>query len=82
MPQKPKTSLVTKLAEHLLMGTLLGAIFALFLVATNLAGVSDLIKSTSQPLQNLLVLAVTLASTFGVGATITGFLLEEIERHR
>jgi hypothetical protein len=79
--EKQGWSLVSQLASHLLMGTLLGLIFTLSLVATNLAGVFDLIKGTSQPMQSLLVLAVSFASTFGVGATITGFLFEEIERH-
>jgi hypothetical protein len=81
MQRKQSSPLVGKLAGHLAIGTCLGVIFALSLVVTNIASISEMVRSTSQPVQSLLVLVIGFGSFFGVGATITGFLLEEIDRH-
>jgi hypothetical protein len=80
MRRKPRSPLIGKLAGHLAMGVCLGVMLALALVAANIGNVSDMLARAAAPNQALIVLIGSFASTFGVGATVTGLIFEEVDR--
>jgi hypothetical protein len=80
-PPAPQGGLLRFLAIHLVIGVVSGLVFALALVATNVAGLSDLIARTGQPAIALFALCFVNALTFGSLAMGAGIMGLPRERH-
>jgi hypothetical protein len=81
MPTKKSSDLISpsglvKLMTHAMMGAALGLAFSLVLVLSN-PGVASLLSHSGN--QAVVVFALTLVTTFAIGATLTGvvFILAE-----
>jgi hypothetical protein len=74
MQRKPAKTLIGELALHLAMGAGLGAALGLSLVLSNAAGISDMIRSDSEPATMLAIVIGVFTSIFAVGATLTGLI--------
>jgi hypothetical protein len=79
---RTKLPVVWIMAGHLAIGVGLGTLLALLLIANNSAHVLDIIERASEPSALLTVLICGFASTFGIGATITGFIFTQLERRQ
>lgn len=80
-PPAPRGGLLRFLAIHLVIGVVAGVGFALALVATNVAGLGDLIARTRQPAVALFALCFVNALTFGSLAMGAGIMGLPRERH-
>jgi len=67
--------LFNKLLTHFLMGVALGLSFILLLTVIDTFHVRDMIAHSEAPRQMVVILVVTYALMFGVGATLTGLVL-------
>ena len=72
-------SLLLRLAGHAAMGVAMGLGFALALTLIGEFGVVSLVASSADPSNAMVVFVGTFALTFGVGATLTGFIFTMIE---
>lgn len=79
-----KSGVVLSVANHAAMGTALGLVFALILTLTPFFGVLPLIRLSDNPGTTMATLVGAAALTFGVGASLTGFILmmEDAETRR
>jgi hypothetical protein len=75
-----RLSIALILAGHFTIGVTLGIVLTLLLVAGNSAHVLDVIEHAPNPDALLTMLFGGFASTFGIGATITGFFFSQLER--
>lgn len=66
--------LIRQLAGHLLMGAVLGALFALWLLRTNFQHIFDVIAGSEAPLLMHTIFVGGLAAHFAFGAALTAFL--------
>jgi hypothetical protein len=71
-----KRRLAPRIAFHFAMGAALGMILGLCLLYFDVAEISDLIESSYDPNSTRTVLGAVLAMQFGIGAALTGFVLE------
>lgn len=80
MRKQSKSRLVPRLAPrvalHFAMGAALGLILGLCLLYFDVAEIRDIIESAFDPAAARTVLGATLALQFGIGAALTGFVLE------
>jgi len=72
-------SLLLRLAGHAAMGVAMGLGFALALSLIDRFGVMALVASSADPSTGMVVFVGTFALTFGVGATLTGFIFTMME---
>jgi hypothetical protein len=79
MPPRANFTLYCKLASHLAMGACLGALFALTLIMSNAANLSDMMTRAADPQGTVALFVGAISSFFAVGATITGFIFIQIE---
>lgn len=71
---KTRPSLLALLG-HFAMGVAIGLAFALVLAMDQRFGVRELILRSASPEVSLLVLLSSFGAMFGIGATLTGFVL-------
>jgi hypothetical protein len=86
MRKNPKSRLVSRVAQkrrlaprialHFAMGAALGMMLGLFLLYFDVANVRDVIESGFDPASTRTLLGAVLAIQFGIGAALTGFVLE------
>lgn len=74
-----KKNLVARLAVHLAMGATLGMILAFGLVYFNIANIGAMIRTAFDPADTLAEFVGGLVLHFGIGATLTGFILMEVD---
>ena len=79
MKHKNNLALITSLAAHLAMGASLELAFGFCLIEFDIAHLEEIIQSAFDPGATLAVLIGSLALEFGVGATLTGFILIKID---
>ena len=79
-PNPKKASLA--LGGHLAIGLLLGALFAIALPFCGDFPVFDLIAAGSSPRLVLAMYVGVFAMTFGIGATLTGLVLQATDEQR
>ncbi len=79
MPSKPQVTF-GELAVHLAMGVGLGTMLALLLITMNAADIFGMIRNTSDPVTTLGLFIGGLASSFGIGATLTGLIFTQMEK--
>lgn len=75
-------SLIFGMAGHAAMGAALGLGFSLLLIGFDRFGLRPLIVHTVDPQRTTVVLAGTLMLVFAIGATLTGFVLTMMEKHK
>ena len=68
--------LAPRVALHFAMGAALGLILGLCLMYFDVAEVRDMIENDFDPAAARTVLGMALALQFGIGAALTGFVLE------
>jgi hypothetical protein len=82
-PRKPSASvtptLLLKLASHAAMGVAVGLAFALLVIHIPPLGIATSINFTLNPAATFLMFVGTCATTFGIGATLTGLVITLIE---
>ena len=82
-PRKPSAlitrTLLLKLASHAAMGVAVGLAFALIVIHITPLGIATLISHTLNPEATFLMFVGTCATTFGIGATLTGLVITLIE---
>lgn len=71
---------VLALLGHFAMGFAIGLSFALVLATDQRFGVREMILSSATPHTSMLVLLASFGAVFGIGATLTGFVLMMMER--
>jgi hypothetical protein len=71
-----KRRLASRIALHFAMGAALGMILGLCLLYFDVANITDVIESGLDPGSTRSVLGAVLAMQFGIGAALTGFVLE------
>lgn len=84
-PPAPRGGLLRHLALHLAFGVTVGIAFALALVASDVAGLRELIQDTSQPAIALFMICFMNALTFGslaMGAGIMGLPRDRVDTGR
>ena len=72
-------TLLLKLASHAAMGVAVGLAFALIVIHITPLGIATLISYTLNPEATFLMFVGTCATTFGIGATLTGLVITLIE---
>ena len=75
-------SVVLETAGHAVMGAALGLGFSLVLMFFDRFGLKPLIAQAVDPQWTATVFAGTLTLAFAVGATLTGFVLTMMEKHK
>jgi len=80
--KQPKTTseLLTDLVTHLLMGAVLGLVFAIVVLLADLGHLRDFFTSKPDPRLAELAFAINLALAFALGATLTGYLFMQMEQ--
>jgi hypothetical protein len=71
-----KRRLAPRIALHFAMGAALGMILGLCLLYFDVANIRDVIESGFDPAATRTALGAVLAMQFGIGAALTGFVLE------
>ncbi len=71
---------VLALLGHFAMGFAIGLSFALVLALDQRFGVRELILNSSTPHTSMLVVLASFGAVFGIGATLTGFVMMMMER--
>jgi hypothetical protein len=71
-----KRRLAPRIALHFAMGAALGMILGLALLYFDVANIRDVIESSFDPASTRTALGAVLAMQFGIGAALTGFVLE------
>lgn len=79
MPSKPKAE-TPALGGHLAIGMLLGVLFSAALPLCGDRAIFGLIVSGSSPYLVLAMYVAVNAMTFGIGATLTGLVLETTDQ--
>jgi hypothetical protein len=74
--------LAAALVGHFAMGVALGLGMALILTLDARFGVRELVLRSADPQSAALLFVGTFAAMFGIGATLTGFVLLAMERDR
>jgi hypothetical protein len=74
-------SILLELAGHAAMGVALGLGYSIALIFFDAFGVRALIAHSDEPRTIMMVFAGMFALTFGVGATLTGFVFIMMEEH-
>jgi hypothetical protein len=74
-PASIKPSLLLELAGHAAMGVASGLAFAFLVTHIGTLGVATLISYSPNPSATLLTFVGTCATTFGIGATLTGLVI-------
>ena len=74
-----KPSLLLELASHATMGVAVGLAFALLVTHIAKLGIATLISYSRDPTATLVMFAAGCAMTFGIGATLTGFVITMTE---
>ena len=84
-PKKPsaliKRSLLLEVASHAAMGVAVGLAFALLVAHIAPLGIATLINSSLDPAVTFRMFVGTCATTFGIGATMTGLAISLTEGH-
>jgi hypothetical protein len=73
-------NIICRLLSHFFMGVALGLAFLIVVITANLANISDMLSSPINSMQSALPLMLYVATTFGMGATITGAVFEAVQR--
>ena len=73
------SSLLLELASHGAMGVAVGLAFAFLVTHMTALGIATLINYSPNPAATLLMFAGTSATTFGIGATLTGLAISLTE---
>jgi hypothetical protein len=76
-----KPSLLLELASHAAMGVAVGLAFAYLVIHITALGIATLISYSLSPVATLPMFVVTCATTFGIGATLTGLVISLTEEH-
>jgi hypothetical protein len=71
-----KRRLAPRVALHFAMGAALGMILGLVLLYFDVANIRDVIESGVDPASTRTALGAVFAMQFGIGAALTGFVLE------
>jgi uncharacterized membrane protein YjfL (UPF0719 family) len=74
-PALIKASLLLELAGHGVMGVAMGLAFAFLLTHVTPSSVAALIRHSTDPAAALLRFVGTCATTFGIGAALTGLVM-------
>lgn len=74
-------SLLVELASHAAMGVAVGLGFAFVIIHVTALDIATLINQSPAPAANLLSFVGTCATTFGIGATLTGLVITLTEDH-
>ena len=80
-PRTRHSSLAHKLVREAALGTALGLGFCLLIVLIDPSHVTSLIAHDAQPRTTAIILASFVVLTFGIGATLSSFVLAPIENH-
>jgi hypothetical protein len=80
--KQPRTTseLLTDLATHLLMGGCLGLVCAIVVLFADLGHLRDFFATKPDPRVAELAFALNLALAFAFGATLTGYILMQMEK--
>jgi hypothetical protein len=76
-----RVSLLLELAGHAAMGVAVGLAFAFIVTHVTASDIATLINHSPTPAANLLTFVSTCATTFGIGATLTGLVITLTEDH-
>ena len=79
--QRETKEISMALGGHLTIGLVLGAVFALVLPLCSDLTIFALIRSGPSPRLVMAMYIGVFAMTFGIGATLTGLVLEMTEEH-
>lgn len=74
-----KPSFLLELASHAVMGIALGLAFAFLVIHIAPLGMETLINHSPNPAATLLTFVATCATTFCIGATLTGLAISLID---
>jgi len=80
-PLLMKATLLLDLAGHAAMGVAVGLAFAFIVTHIAASDIATLINHSATPAANLLTFVGTCATTFGIGATLTGLVIALTEDH-
>jgi hypothetical protein len=80
-PALIKASLLLELAGHAAMGVAVGLGFAFVVTHITASDIASLIDHSPTPAANLLTFVGTCATTFGIGATLTGLVITLTDDH-
>lgn len=75
-------SLMLAMAGHAFMGAAIGLGFSFVLIFFDSFGLKPLITQAADPQRTAIVFAGTMMLVFAVGATLTGFVLTMMEKHK
>jgi hypothetical protein len=75
------SSLTRGLAREAALGAALGLGFCLLIVLIDPSHVTSLIAHNAEPRTTAIILVSFFTLTFGIGATLTGFVLATIKKH-
>jgi hypothetical protein len=75
------SSLARELAREAALGVALGLGFCLLIIVIDPSHVTSLIAHNAEPRTTAIILASFFTLTFGIGATLTGFVLATIKKH-
>jgi len=78
--RKPKSGLLANLLTHLLMGACLGLACAIVVLFADLGHLRDFFASKPDPHLAELAFALNLSLAFAFGATLTGYILMQMEK--
>jgi hypothetical protein len=76
----PSWRLVARLAGHFGMGAALGMLLGLCLVRFDIARIREMIESNFDPSATLTAFIGSLILHFGIGATLTGYIFQEMSK--